>query len=383
MNFPRVLFILKLRQEYGCAPYGGGDGLSSGLFNSARLVADMLVASGVEAKLVQVVDNNSIDREVTLYRPDVVIIEGLWVVPEKFQVLIPLHPKVRWIVRIHSEIPFLAMEGIAMEWIARYATCGISIGCNSGRNFEDVRNYLLASWIGETANEKQVFYLPNYYPLGRPWWTPHDRDPGDALNVGCFGAIRPLKNQLIQALAAIEYGRRVQRRVRFYLTMRDCEQGGDQVLKNLRAMFRYTGNDLIEWPWLAHEDFLGILDRLDVGMAVSLSESFCIVAADMVNAGVPVVVSPEISWASFLSKANPTDSESIAHKLALAVDPLSGWVARAANRVGLRKYSEDSRRVWLEFLRGMAHESDAAFASGRSASSTDAGSRRTDGPATP
>ena len=34
-----------------------------------------------------VVDNNGIDKEITEYKPTHVFIEGLWVVPEKFDVL--------------------------------------------------------------------------------------------------------------------------------------------------------------------------------------------------------------------------------------------------------------------------------------------------------
>src|SRR6185437_13120675 len=99
-----------------------------------------------------------------------------WVVPEKFRVLIPLHPKVRWIVRIHSEIPFLAMEGIAMDWIARYTLLPVEIACNSMRSFYDVKNYLRAVWgdhllaslpsiAGVSSSidlHATIRYLPNY-----------------------------------------------------------------------------------------------------------------------------------------------------------------------------------------------------------------------------
>jgi len=38
--------------------------MSSGLFNSATMVSNMLLANGVFSKVVEVVDNNGIDREV-------------------------------------------------------------------------------------------------------------------------------------------------------------------------------------------------------------------------------------------------------------------------------------------------------------------------------
>src|SRR5712664_4263183 len=110
----RILFILKKRHAYH-KHYTPG--LSSGLYNSARFAADMLHKLGLAVHLVEVQDNNSIDREVKQFKPNIVIIEALWVVPSKFKVLQELHPSVTWIVRIHSEAAFLAQEGIAIRWL--------------------------------------------------------------------------------------------------------------------------------------------------------------------------------------------------------------------------------------------------------------------------
>ena len=109
----KVLFILKRREDYNSVIHSHV-GLSTGLYNSASFMNDMLNENGVQSKLVVVPDNNSIDREVTLYRPSHVIIEALWVVPQKFAILQKLHPEVKWIIRLHSEMPFMAGEGNAM-----------------------------------------------------------------------------------------------------------------------------------------------------------------------------------------------------------------------------------------------------------------------------
>ena len=113
----KILFLLKKKAAYSC---GYDRTAASGLFNSAKFVADMLNAAGVKAKVEEVVDNNSIDKAVHDYRPNVAVIEALWVVPEKFDILKKFHPSVRWIVRLHSDIPFLAGEGIACDWIFGY-----------------------------------------------------------------------------------------------------------------------------------------------------------------------------------------------------------------------------------------------------------------------
>jgi len=113
----RILFILKERNSYS-AHYTPGR--TSGLYNSAKFSADVLREAGFAVKLVEVVDNNSIDHEVAEFHPDIVIIEALWVVPEKFVVLQGLYPHVKWIIRIHSEAAFLAQEGTAIAWLSAY-----------------------------------------------------------------------------------------------------------------------------------------------------------------------------------------------------------------------------------------------------------------------
>ena len=117
MHKKKILFILKRREDYNGIIHSHV-GLSTGLFNSASFMNDMLNDAGVESKLVVVEDNNRIDSEVYKYKPTHVIIEALWVVPSKFAILADLHPTVKWIVRLHSELPFLANEGIALDIFA-------------------------------------------------------------------------------------------------------------------------------------------------------------------------------------------------------------------------------------------------------------------------
>lgn len=87
----RVLFICKKNNNYGFVSYSKKN---SGLFNSTRFIVEALVARGIDAGIVEVTDNNDIDREVTQFKADIVVIEALWVVPEKFLVLQKLHTNV-------------------------------------------------------------------------------------------------------------------------------------------------------------------------------------------------------------------------------------------------------------------------------------------------
>jgi hypothetical protein len=205
----RVVFILK--EQLG---YHGSHVPSKGLFNSAQFVVNALRDAGVEARLVEVIDNNDIDRVLTLYRPTHCIIEALWVVPEKFEQLQQLHPRVKFVVRIHSKTPFLASEGIALEWLKRY---DVRVGFNS---------LAAARELGALV-KLPLAYLPNVYLPGCP--PSQARVVHDDLHVGCLGAIRPLKNHLLQALAAIEYAEVTNRALHFHVNTGREEQGREPV----------------------------------------------------------------------------------------------------------------------------------------------------------
>jgi hypothetical protein len=342
----RVLFLLRFREgSGGVTDYSVGHYFSSGLYHSARLVVEMLNASGVDAKLVQVVDSNDIDLEVFAYRPTHVVLEALWVPPAKFGELLPLHPGVVWIVRNHSELPFLAQEGIAIEWLTEYALFGnVYVASNSLDASQDLAPFL---------NGKSL-YLPNYYHVAPVRVKPRARGE---LNVGCFGAIRPLKNQLIQAVAAIDFAKQERLPLFFHVNAGRVELDGDNVLRNLRALFASAGQMLVEHPWEDYQKFLDILRKdIDVGMQVSLSETFNIVAADMVANGIPIVVSEEIPWAAKQSQAEPTSRTDILAKLR----GVTGWwrqsVARA-NQDHLNEFSEDAREQWLRVLKQLGGNS--------------------------
>ena len=361
---PRILFILKYRDSYDpydynpCNPTTKPEDhktLSSGLFNSATFVVEMLRLEGYEVKLVQVVDNNGIDREVHQYKPTHVVIEALWVVPDKFHILQKLHPHVQWIVRGHSEMPFLAQEGVAVDWLCEYVHHkNVSIAANSLRSTEDLRWIIKAAnpeWSHEKVHEK-VLLLPNWYPHHNRY-SPIKKEVEDEkyIDVACFGAIRPLKNQLIQALAAIEFADIKGKILRFHINATRCEQKGGNVLRNLEALFNNLEHQLVKHPWMEHDEFLHLLRKMDVGMQVSFSETFNIVAADMVVTGLPIVVSPEVSWVSTWCQAEATSSEDILMKLFKVTDWRLKMAIRVMNVRGLRFYCDESLKCWEYVLK--------------------------------
>ena len=338
----RVLFICKKRYSYGNgSPYH----LSSGLLNSATFVCNMLKENGITAEIVDVIDNNSIDREVSRFKPTHVIIEALWVVPQKFEILHKLHPSVKWIIRLHSETPFLSMEGIAVDWLIRYHMMrhshNIAIAANSYRMLRDLQAML---------DTRDVMYLPNYYPVDFKVPNPKPSD-SHTVEIGSFGAIRPLKNQFIQALAAKEFADSLGKKLIYHINGGRIEGKGEPILKNIRSLFANSPHHiLVEHEWLEHSDFIKLIRNMDMGLQLSFSETYNIVTADFVNQNVPVVVSDEISWVNWMYKADPNELDDIIRKMKFAYTFRKIGIHKL-NKKNLQVNSDDARVTWVAQFR--------------------------------
>ena len=87
---------------------------------------------------------------------------------------------------------------------------------------------------------------------------------------------------------------------------------------------------------------------MDLGLQVSLTESFNIVTADMINVGVPILVSDDIDWLPFITRVKPTSHKDIVNKLHLlySFPKIIHWLQDKS----LKIYNLRSKRVWKKYL---------------------------------
>lgn len=347
----RLLFIIKERSVYNTKTR------AYGLFNSCDFVVRAMNGRGVAAEAVQVVDNNCIDREVTRFKPTHCFVEAVWVVPSKFEVLARLHPTVKWVIRLHSMIPFLASEGMAFEWLNGYMELrkrgiDISISCNNDKLYRHLR--LLYG--------KSVTYTPNIYlpDAAKPCNEDFSNYGISGLNIGCFGALRVLKNHPQQALWAMRFADGIRQTLNFHVNVSEHEQReAGPILRNLRGIFSNTRHNLVEHPWYEHSDFLGLVRRMDMGMQVSFTETFNITAADFVHCGVPIVVSEDITFVHSSCRVDPSDEEGVMEAMCNAYDNyipfmsggfLGGSCMICRNRSLLSKQNDRAVAQWLSVI---------------------------------
>lgn len=326
----RILFLLKRNLIYGS--YNSVIA-KSGLLNSARITAHQLHKHlGYKTEVEVCTDGNEVDKFVHKHRPKVVIIEALWVTPKKIHELTKLHKRVIFIPLMHSEVPFLAHEGNAMDWIQQYNELdNVFPAFNSAITNEQFLK------IGINS-----LYLPNvYFDVKDCYRRNHNR----ILNIACFGAVRPFKNQLMQAMAAKVAARKLEMHLHFHMNTTRLEQGGESVYKNIKALL---GHSLQEHGWKNREDFLELVKSMDVGMQVSFSESFNIVSADFVHENVPCIVSQTISWMPDIMKIDPEDMDGMVEKIISSLAHREKYAEKQVK--SLNKYNKNSLKEWTKLL---------------------------------
>jgi len=155
----KILFIIKERLVYGTKA------VCYGLYNSCSFVVNSLTEHGFDAQVIQVPDQNFIDKAVHGKNYSHVFLEALWVTPAKLKELCKLHPKIHWIIRIHSMVVFLSSEGFVFDYLNQFEEMHenglkVSISCNNHKLQKDLETIY-----------KKVGYTPNIY---NPKYTPTD-----------------------------------------------------------------------------------------------------------------------------------------------------------------------------------------------------------------
>jgi hypothetical protein len=141
----RVLFVLKNIEEYT---------QSSALEISSKMIATYLESTGTKCKVVTVDLSHDIPNELNIFKPSVVVIEDLWLTGPQLKGLSKYYPNIKWIIRIHSDAGFLAVEPKALHLVHEYLNLrndNIVVSCNNEEFNEELSK----------ACDYKFEYLPN------------------------------------------------------------------------------------------------------------------------------------------------------------------------------------------------------------------------------
>jgi hypothetical protein len=272
----RVTFLIRKRQLPGTA-----------LHNAARYDADYLKAVGHASEVIATPEGDMLP----VLDTDLVVIEGAcWVPVEMVQKLTRKH---RVIVRVHAAPAFLYFEfpgQSATDYCKACRALGVTI-----------------AYVSEELAERfNAAALPIVYPVGPlPEWE-HSLTAAvhsvraDRVDIGAFGAMRPLKNHMGMLFDVIKARDTwfKDRAFYFHVNATRAEDRGHYILGELKSVCRETGIHLVGHDWIEPAKFKAeVIPSMTVGMFGTFAESFCLTAADFVAAGVPSVLSNSIPWA--------------------------------------------------------------------------------------
>jgi hypothetical protein len=315
-----------------------------GLGVAAANTAKVLRANGVRATVapfVQPVELAGIPKKF----PDVthIVVSAPWIPTQIVCNFSRDYPEVKLAINCHSNVGFLQADTNAVDLIKDYMaiernTFNFNIGGNSVRFCE---------WIKECF-QVDCKFLPNLYYLD--YLSAQGRPPyrGGTLRIGMFGAIRPLKNMMTGAAAALEIARAMRDPMELWICGGRAEGGGQTVLSSIRAMYRdLPGVELKENPWAPWPVFRRRVATMHLLLQPSYSESFNMCTSDGIAEGVPSVVSEAIDWAPEHWKASVDDALDVARVgRALLNDPR----AAADGKAVLDKYVRVGLAAWKEWL---------------------------------
>src|SRR5437764_831216 len=263
-----------------------------GLGVSALNTAKVLAQHGVDSEVWPILQAADLANQLRKSPATHVVIAAPWIPAPDLQGLIASFPATRFAVNCHSNVGFLQADANGVRLIRD--SMEIEMG---SAHFNVAGNSIrFCRWIN-AAYGAPCTYLPNLYYLGDPA-AARPGFSGGALRIGAFGATRPLKNFMSAAGAALTIARGLKANLEFWVSSGRTEGGGDTVLNAVRAMLdNLPGISLVQSGWQSWPKFRQVAGHMHLLLQPSYTESFNMVTADGVAAGVPSVVSEAIDWA--------------------------------------------------------------------------------------
>jgi hypothetical protein len=164
-----------------------------------------------------------------------------------------------------------------------------------------------------------------------------------------------MKNQLLQAFAALEFARRKGKKLRFHINSTRIEANGGNVMSNLMQFFMQLNDaELIPHQWIQPEDLPNVLSKLDLGLQISMTETFNIVTADYVSSGIPVIVSKEIDWIDHRCIAADHDLHAMANVMDNILESSEQVVL--SNQWRLKQHSQFALGDWTQWARAISNQ---------------------------
>jgi glycosyltransferase involved in cell wall biosynthesis len=344
----RVIFIFK---NFGLIKGISHIGLGVSAFNTSEtlkqngILAEVWSILNVEDMLVML-EKEYVNSKNGKAKPIThIVISAPWVPTDQIAKMICKYPDIDFITLSHSNVAFL---GADLGGIRRLRE-GIVLQ-------REVNNYFIAGncekfvrWAS-VAWDADVAFLPNLYNIKDMTLREHKHWKDKyVLKIGCFGAIRPLKNQITAAAAALDISKRLKMPTELWFNSGRNEGGNG--LGSIQTIEQLVGNIpgfMIKYklwsPWDKFREFVG---TMDLTLQPSFTESYNMVVSDSIYESVPAVVSSAINWVPDNWIGNSDDADEMAN---IGIKLLNDQGAARDGQEALKKYVKNGLKAWKKFL---------------------------------
>lgn len=318
-----------------------------GLNVAGYATAKVLRDHGVNVSVFPVRHNVDIVDSIELYnrtheKPLThVVISAPWISIWDLEAMLNHFKHTQFVILSHSNVGFLQADADGMHLLREYHVLArkyhnLRVGGNSAKFVE---------WMRAAYGREDVVLLPNLYPLDdnvQPKVWQHT----SPLKIGAFGAVRPQKNFMTAAAAALIISRELKIPVELHMSF-GGEGDGQLTAPAIDQMLRGTQVTIVRHNWAYWDDFIKLVEQMDLMIQVSYTESFNMVTADGISVGIPSVVSPAIYWAPERWKAEPDDAQDVA---STGVYLLTRKRNLEDGIEALREHNRHSWKFWENFL---------------------------------
>lgn len=313
-----------------------------GLGVSALKNAEYLQDRGYDVLVIPAKNNIDVVEAIRKHGLTHVVISAPWLSALDVDTMVRHFKHVEFAIISHSNIGFLQADPSALKLLRQYVLIADEVkNLHIGGNSE-----IFANWFSEVYNTPRLL-LPNLYEIHER----HERKREEfVIKIGCFGAIRPQKNVMTAAAAAMLLGRLSNRPVEFHVSTGREDGGGATILNAIRQMMAHVpGVELVERHWSNWSEFKRIIRQMDVLFQVSYTESFNMVTADGIAEGVPSVTSDAIVWTPDSWKAHADNVYSVAKTGAHLLENRKHEAKHG--RLALEEHNKQGFHHWKEFLK--------------------------------
>jgi len=274
-----------------------------GLGVAAINTAKVLRREGIQTTVWPILSAEDLRARLRVQPTEQVIISAPWIPTADLQSLSNEFSETYFAVTCHSNVGFLQADPNGVKLVREtldlaMATHNVRLAGNSKR---------FCTWMESTFGGR-CHYLPNLYFLDGP--PPRQRTfCGSAtLRIGVFGAVRPQKNLMSAAGAAVEIARKMRVPLELWFSAGRAEGGGEVIMSAIQEMVAGLPDvTLKQNGWQTWPQFRKTVAHMHLLLQPSYTESFNMVTADGAAEGVASVVSEAIDWAPDDWKADVDD----------------------------------------------------------------------------